>query len=109
MANNQNLISLATREERERKEIASKGGIASAKLKKERKSMREQLLILLENDNLRENIIIALINKAINGDVRAFETIRDTIGEKPIKKQENINYDVKVYEDFFAEVQGDEY
>ena len=36
MANEQNLVSLASRPERERKEIARKGQIASTKVKRER-------------------------------------------------------------------------
>ena len=35
---------------------------------------------------MQENICLALINKALSGDVRAFEMIRDTIGENPTAK-----------------------
>ena len=45
--------------------------------------------MLLEQGNTQENIITALIDKAQSGDVRAFEVIRDTIGEKPTDKHEN--------------------
>lgn len=31
-------------------------------------------------------ISLALFKKAMSGDVRAFETIRDTVGEKPVER-----------------------
>ena len=33
-------------------------------------------------------ITSAMIRKALAGDVKAFESIRDTVGEKPVEKQE---------------------
>ena len=63
-----------------------KGGLASAKAKKERKTIREQLLLLLETGNTQTNMCVALVEKALNGDVKSFEVIRDTIGEKPTEK-----------------------
>jgi hypothetical protein len=61
-----------------------KGGLASAKAKKERKTIREQLLLLLEKGDTQSNMCVALVEKALNGDVKSFEVIRDTIGEKPV-------------------------
>ena len=50
--------------------------------------------ILLQNERTDEKtgnkkqtqewILIAQINKALKGDSRAFQNIRDTIGEKPV-------------------------
>jgi hypothetical protein len=65
-----------------------KGGIASGKARKERKTLKEELLLLLSNGDTQEKISLSLIQEAINGNVKAFETIRDTVGEKPIDKQE---------------------
>ena len=62
MANDENLISLATRSQAERSEIARKGQEYSTKAKKERKTMREQLEMLMKlplspkQDKLREQI-----------------------------------------------------
>lgn len=70
----------------EARENGRKGGITSGKKRRERKALKEELLLLLEKGDMQENICLALINKALSGDVRAFEMIRDTIGEKPSEK-----------------------
>ena len=88
MANEKNLIPLNKRTQRERKEIASKGAKATNKLKAERKSLKEELLILLSTGNTQNKISTALIEQAQKGNTKAYEIIRDTIGEKP---KENID------------------
>lgn len=88
MANNKNLIPFTERTENEQRKIAKMGGIKSGEKRRERKQLKEELLLLLETNNNQEQISIALIEKAKTGDVRAFEMIRDTIGEKPLDKQE---------------------
>ena len=70
------------------REIGRKGGKKSGEAKRARKTMREQLLLMLEKGDTQENMTLALIAKAMQGDVRAFEVIRDTIGEKPVDKQD---------------------
>jgi hypothetical protein len=45
-------------------------------------------LLLLAQGNTQEKISLALIQKALKGDTKAFEVIRDSIGEKPTEKQE---------------------
>lgn len=84
-------------------EMGKRGAKASAETRARRKSMREQLDILLSSDNNQENVLVAMIRKALEGDVRAMEFIRDTVGEKPTDKMEadvkgeaNINI---IYED----------
>lgn len=81
----------------EQVKIARLGGIASGKAKRERKTIREELEFLLEKKlknnkgediSTREAISTAMIGQAIKGNVKAFITIRDTIGEKPTDKQE---------------------
>ena len=93
MANEQNLRTLSPKEAREQ---GRKGGKASAAKRAERKTFREGLLLLL-NEPLKDKggqvtdkttqdaIIAGLVKRAINGDTRAFEMIRDTIGEKPVE------------------------
>ena len=83
MANEDNLINLRDRTAEERKEIARKGAEATNKLLKERKTLKEELLLLLSQDNFQERISLALLQKATTGDTKAFEVIRDTVGEKP--------------------------
>lgn len=88
MAHPEGLISLANRTKEERSEIARKGGIASSEVRKKRKTLREELLALLEKGDTQEKISLALLQQALDGNVKAFETIRDSIGEKPVEKQE---------------------
>ena len=93
MANQQNLRAPTPAEARER---GRKGGKASAAKRAERKTFREGLLMLLREplkdkagqvtDKTTQDAIIAgLVKRAISGDTRAFEMIRDTIGEKPVQ------------------------
>ena len=85
MANEQNLRTLTTEEARE---IGKKGGIASGKARAERKTLREELLLLLSQGNTQEKISLSLIAQAMEGNTKAFEVIRDTVGEKPTDKIE---------------------
>ena len=41
------------------------------------------MLLLLATGNNQNKMSIAMIEKAMKGDTKAFEVIRDTIGEKP--------------------------
>lgn len=71
----------------------SKAGKASAKARKRKKELKELLLLALsqpqegnpDEDNYM-GITVALIQKALKGDTKAFEVIRDTIGQKPIEQ-----------------------
>ena len=86
MANNSNLIPVKAGEEaRTRGRI---GGIKSGIAKRARKTLKEELLLLLSSGNTQEKISLALIQEALNGNVKAFESIRDTIGEKPRENQD---------------------
>lgn len=83
MANEQNLIPFNKRTPRERRELARKGAEASNKKQAERRKLREELAILLENEDMQQKICTALIQQARRGNVKAFEVIRDTVGERP--------------------------
>ena len=81
----------------ERSENGRKGAaITNAKIK-EQKTLAQLLLIALSlpNEETGETNEIAITNsiikKAIHGDVSAYTTIRDTIGQKPKDVVENIN------------------
>ena len=84
----ENLISLADRTTEEQREIARKGGLKSGEVRKARKTLKETLLLMLEEGNTQDNITLALLQKALNGDTKAYEVIRDTVGEKPTDKIE---------------------
>lgn len=93
--NEQNLKPVKTK--KEARERGRKGGIASGKSKRARKTLKEELLLLLENGNTQEKISLAMIQEALAGNTKAFEVIRDTIGEKPTDKIEaELNTDINI-------------
>ena len=77
------------------RELGRMGGRASARAKKARRGMRETLLDLLGREQsyaladaspetpAGETIARTLIRQAADGNIKACEFIRDTIGEKP--------------------------
>ena len=89
MANEQNLKPVKSK--KEARERGRKGGLASGEARRKRKTLREELLLMLSDGDIQEKISLALINEAINGNnagsvTKAFEVIRDTIGERPVEK-----------------------
>ena len=104
MTNEQNLDPVKSKEEARKRGRA--GGIASGKARREKKLMRETLDIILsmpmkngknadvesirsfaalkgKNISVQEAILIAQVQKAMKGDTKAAEYVRDTIGQKP--------------------------
>lgn len=100
-----NLIPQSERTKAEQREIARKGGIASGKKRREKKAMKETLETLLQmplksgkatdldeikniaalkgkNITVQEAIMLAQIQKAMKGDTKAAEYVRDTSGNK---------------------------
>lgn len=75
------------------------GGIASGKARQKRKELRELLEAALSLPDAgrdmsnAEAIAAALVEKAKAGDVRAFEAIRDTVGEKPVNRLDHTSTD----------------
>lgn len=82
--NEQNLRKDFTRAERQAN--GRKGAAITNRKIKARKKLKEALLLLLAKGETQDNICLALIEKAQSGDTKAFEVIRDTIGEKPVDK-----------------------
>lgn len=93
MANEQNLIPIEQRTSSELREMTRKGGIKSGEVRRARKTMKETLLMMLSEGNTQDNITLALLDKALKGDTKAYEVIRDTIGEKPVDKLDVGNKD----------------
>jgi hypothetical protein len=92
--NDDNLIPLNQRTTSERREISRMGGIASGRGRRERKKLKDELTCLLETGATQKAICIGLIDKAMRGDTRAFEIIRDTLGENPklrLEREEESN------------------
>lgn len=89
--NEQNLKPVRT--ESEAREKGRRGGKASGESRRKRKTLREELLLLLENGDVQERMCLALLDEAMNGNKTgsvkgAFETVRDTLGEKPADKMQ---------------------
>lgn len=76
----------------EARKKGKKGGIASGEARRRKKTMRELLEIAMErpqgDKTTAEAITVALLEKALSGDVKAYEVVRDTLGENPKVKQE---------------------
>lgn len=95
MAGEENLRPVRT--EAEAREKGRAGGIKSGEVRRARKTMRAELEAMLSmtvkdkdgnntNVTFQQAITTALIKKAAKGDTKAFELIRDTIGEKPAER-----------------------
>lgn len=84
MATTQNLKKLSPEEARKN---GSKGGKKSAEVRRQKKLLKEILEEALEKETKTGNVAIditnALIKKAKKGNVKAYEVIRDTLGQKP--------------------------
>ena len=122
MANEQNLIPTNKRSLDEVRKNARKGGIKSGETRRRKRDMKERLEILLsmpikdgkgadveklksfgalkgENITVEDAILVAMIQKALKGDVSASNFIRDTSGQKVAEKVEiNTNVDDAVRE-----------
>ncbi len=114
MANEQNLKPPTTEEARER---GRKGGKASAKKRQQNKTFKEIISKFLDgqvsDERLKQQMIdfgfadkevsnkscavFALWKEAIKGNTKAFELLRDTIGEKP---QDKVNISGEVNNPF---------
>lgn len=94
--NPQNLVSNAERTAERVRENASKAGKASGKARRDKKNLRLALEALLEKKTTdpetgakmtgAELITLKLYEQAVQGNVKAFEVLRDSIGQKPIEK-----------------------
>lgn len=89
-----NLIPLTPEKARE---YGRRGGIKSGEARRERKTLKDELLLLLSTGDIQNKIVTALIEQAEKGNTKAFELIRDTAGEKPSDKLEaEVKQDVSI-------------
>lgn len=108
MANEKNLKRNSERTPSELREMTRKGGIKSGEARRNKKTMREALEMLMfdvevdeaakdklrgagiseENFNNQMLITLGLMKKAREGDVQAYNAICAMIGEKPAEKME---------------------
>ena len=100
----------ARRTPQERSAAAKRAGLASGKARRKRQSMREDALAILgavvakkelinaleqfgildASPTIRKAILAGQVISAIKGNTRAAEFIRDTCGEKPVERIEQI-------------------
>lgn len=117
MANEQNLIKNEDLTPEQRRRNASKAGKASAKKRQQNKTFKEIISNFLDgqvsDERLKQQMIdfgfadkevsnkscavFALWKEAIKGNTKAFELLRDTIGEKP---QDKVNISGEVNNPF---------
>ena len=117
MANEENLMPFNERTESERREISQKAGKASGVARRKKKAMRKAAADLLnmnisgsnseatkairrrlrefgydpEESTFQDAMLVGVMLKALKGDVRASEFMRDTAGDNPslnVRKEE---------------------
>lgn len=102
MANEQNLRPC---EYKLSQEEAKKGGINSGKARRAKRDLRLALEMLLEKTYQDKNgneitgttaVATKLFEQAMKGNVKAFETLRDTVGQKPIEKVQQLQTDIVI-------------
>ena len=93
-----------------------KGGIASGQAKKKKKLLKECFDELLERDwenrkgeknSGSEALTLTVFRKALAGDLKAFEIVRDTAGQKPIEKVMLAEVDQKTIDEVEKMVLGE--
>ena len=106
MAGKENLRPVSSKEEA--RERGRKGGLASGEARRKRKTLKEELLLMLAEGETQQSVTLALIEKAMSGDTKAFEVIRDTTGEKPVDKVMIADVEPSVIAEVEAIVNGQE-
>ena len=116
MANNENLkpIQKGQLSKEELKKRQKNGAIKSAIVRKEKKLLKDTIAMMLKMkapehlkaklseeiginvDTIQDLITSGLMGKAMSGDAKAFEVIRDTINQKPVDKVESVTRNIVV-------------
>lgn len=126
MASPQNMIPTTKIPKEQHLSMSSKGGKRSGEVRREKKKMREQLITMLKltlnnneyfditqansiadlngkNITLQEAMLLQQVKKALKGDRKAAEFVRDTAGEKPTEEI-NVKAESKVHEDLLKKM-----
>ncbi|CAM3387486.1 Phage protein [Streptococcus pluranimalium] len=99
MANDHNLIPINQRTKSEAREISRKGGLASGKVRRQRADLKRAFETLLSsevnNEQMRDLLIglgyaptneialaLVVLQKALNGDVKAFSKIQEVMDKE---------------------------
>ena len=114
---NKNLKPQNKRTKKEQREIALKGGKASGEARRRKKLLKECFDILLDKEfkdregNIAtgaETLALTVFQKAQRGDLKAFELVRDTAGQKPVEKVMLAEVDQKTIDEVERMVLGGE-
>jgi hypothetical protein len=98
-------------------EEAKRGGIASGEARRKKRDLKLAIQVLLETDIKGKNgevksgaeaIAIAQFQKALKGDTRAFEVIRDTAGQSVVQKVAVAEVNQDIIDDIEKMVMNDE-
>ena len=98
MANEHNLIPIQGRNKQEIQDMGRKGGLASGRARRQKAELRQAFQTLLtaevNNEQMKALLVnlgyeptnemalaLVILQKALNGDIRAFGQIMDIIGE----------------------------
>jgi general stress protein YciG len=104
----ENLVPLNRRTKEKQREIARAGGMASGAARRRKRDMQQALNAILDmplkagrvqqirnlsevkgkNITAEQAILLAMVNRALKGDVRAATFVRDTVGCKPTDRVE---------------------
>lgn len=112
-----NLKPQSERAKEEQREIAKMGGIASGEARRRKRDIRAAMEALLEKTykgtkgeelSGAEAIAMKQMEKALKGDTKAFEVVRDSAGQKPIEKIMLAEVDQDVIDDIERMVMDDE-
>ena len=107
MANEQNLLK-GDEKHKFTPEESSRGAYASAKVRREKKLIKDSIEMVLglevKNEKMKDQLrklgiqdedmtnqlalVVAMVNKGLKGDTQAFNSLRDTIGQKPVERTE---------------------
>lgn len=90
----ENLIPCNERSKDEVREIGAKGGKASGEARRKKRDIQAAMQALLEKQyktsmgelSGAEAISLKQMEKALKGDAKAFELVRDSSGQRPVEK-----------------------
>lgn len=108
MANEENLIPMNERTKSEQREIARKGGIESGKVRKQNADLKKRLKEIVNmamregkideittladaknaNLSIADALLVKLVLMALNGNVKAMNTLMGMLGTDPTEAQE---------------------
>lgn len=106
--NDENLVPMNKRSKNEARSLGAKGGIASGVSRRRKRDMQQALNAILDmplkkgklqqirnlsevkgkNITAEQAMLLAMVNKALKGNVQAATWVRDTAGCKPVDRVE---------------------